>query len=140
MSLPPYVSPLPHRGERRGEGGDFRSNDICASAFVLEADFEQGPGLADRGLWTRNRQEKGRRLVCASKGLLQGLVRSLEAADKHTGRRSMLDGLGCDGMEERRPLQPVVGRILFSQAGSIFWFMRKRLSGSYLRFAWARRS
>ena len=24
--------------------------------------------------------------------------------------------------------------LLFSQAGSIFWFMRKRLSGSYLRF------
>ncbi len=41
---------------------------------------------------------------------------------------------------ERRPLQPVVGRIVFNQAGSIFWFMRKRLSGSYLRFTWARRS
>ena len=33
-----------------------------------------------------------------------------------------------------------VGRVVFSQAGSIFWFMRKRLSGSYLRFTRARRS
>src|SRR5262245_7261844 len=41
---------------------------------------------------------------------------------------------------ERRPLQPVAGRLLFSQAGRIFWFMRKRLSGSYLRFTWVRRS
>jgi len=31
-------------------------------------------------------------------------------------------------------------RLAAARAGSIFWFMRNRLSGSYLRFTWARRS
>ncbi len=51
----------------------------------------------------------------------------MKATNRFSGRRSVAN-------------EPVVEGVTKSQAGAIFWFMRKRLSGSYVRFTWARRS